>query len=362
VTFGPGPAAIPAPALDACQRAVGELGETGLSILEHSHRGPAYGAIHDEALDRTRRVLRVPDTHEILFLQGGARTQFAHVPLNLRPPEASADYVVTGTWGTQALAEAQVLGRARLAATTAEDTPPNTRIPGSAELDLDPDAAYLHLTTNNTLFGTQWHELPTPPDGVPLVADATSDLGGRHLDLDRFGLVYAAAQKNLGIAGLTLVILRRDLADRVPDTVPKIFRYRTAIDARSLQNTLPTFAVFALNEVLRWVEGQGGLDAVEAINREKAATLYAALDVDADLYELPVRHDARSIANVVFRLPDDERTQSFLDGAAEQGMVGLAGHRSVGGIRASLYNGVPLGAAQRLAAYISEFADRHRRR
>lgn len=359
--FGPGPAALPRRVLDEAREAVRELDGTGLSILEHSHRGAAYGEVHDEALVLLRDVLDVPPSHEILLLQGGARAQFAIAPMNLRRPGESADYVLTGTWSEQALAEAERTGRARIAGTTrdSEATPAYTRVPRPEELDLDPDAAYLHLTTNNTLFGTQFHTLPEPPPGVPLVADATSDLAGRRLDLSRFGVIYAAAQKNLGIAGLTVVLVARDLLDRAPESVPTIFRYRTAADARSLQNTIPTFPVFVLRSLLRWMQDQGGLDLLEARNREKAATLYAALDAHRDFYRLPAEATSRSIANVVFFLPTAELGDRFLAEAAARGMTGLKGHRAVGGLRASLYNAVEAGWVDALRELVTDFARRH---
>jgi phosphoserine aminotransferase len=353
MNFNPGPATLPVEALQRAQTELLELGDTGMSVIEHSHRGKAYEAVHNEAIGLVRELLAVPENYDILLLQGGATQQFAVVPMNLLRPGQSADYVITGSWSKKAFAEAQVVGTARIAATTEQDKK-FPRIPKQAELDLDPKAAYVHITSNNTIAGTQWMDFPEV-GSVPLVADMSSDAMWRPTDVAKFGIIYAGAQKNLGPSGVTLVIVRRDLVEAGRDDIPKIFRYSTHAAANSLSNTPPTFAIYLLRNVMQVLKQDGGLAAAERRNREKAELLYNAIAARPDFYRSPVARDSRSYMNVVFNLPTAELEAEFIAEALKQGMAGLKGHRSVGGIRASIYNAAPRQWVQALVDFMQGF-------
>lgn len=354
INFAPGPAVLPLSALEQAQKDLVDFEGTGISIVEHSHRGKEYAAVHAETKDLLKSLLRIPDDYEILFAQGGARGQFALVPMNLLPKGRSADYVVTGTWAEGALSEAQIVGTAREAANTRSEGT-YRRVPKQAELDLDPNAAYVHITTNNTIFGTQFFEYPHT-GSVPLFADMSSDIGWRPLDVSKFGLIYAGAQKNLGIPGVTVVIVRKDLIEGGREDLATIFQYRTLAKSDSLQNTIPTFAVYMIRNVLRWVKAEGGLEAMEERNRRKADLLYGTVDELGDFYRCPVERDSRSVMNAVFRLPSEELEKRFVEEAKAQEMVGLKGHRSVGGIRVSMYNAMDPSGVEQLVSFMREFA------
>jgi phosphoserine aminotransferase len=352
--FNAGPAGLPLAALERAQRELLDFEETGMSIMEHSHRGKAYEKVHFEAVSLIRELLGVPDSYHVLFLQGGASQQFAMVPMNLLGKDQSADYVITGAWSEKALKEASLLGKARVAATTAVDKK-YARVPKASELDLDPSAAYVHLTSNNTIFGTQFHEYPDTGK-APLVADMSSDILWRKIDVSKFGLIYAGAQKNIGPSGVTLVILRKDLCEAGRTDIPTIFRYKTHADADSLYNTPPTFGIYLMRNVLAHLKEGGGLEAVEAANRKKGEVLYGALDELSSFYRAPVEKESRSLMNVVFRLPTEELEAKFVAEATKKQMVGLKGHRSVGGIRASTYNAVSLASIEALVQFMRDFA------
>ncbi|AKT39859.1 3-phosphoserine/phosphohydroxythreonine transaminase [Chondromyces crocatus] len=354
--FNAGPAALPLPALERAQRELLDYDSTGMSIMEHSHRGKAFEAVHDEAISLVRQLLDVPDDYHVLFLQGGASHQFAMVPLNLLPPGKSADYILTGGWSEKAYQEAGRVGTVRIAASTEVDKR-YTRIPRQEELQLDPSAAYLHMTTNNTLFGTQWHWLPDTGN-VPLVADMSSDFLWRRIDVRRFGLIYAGAQKNIGPSGVTVVLARKDLIDGGRKDVPVIFRYATHAASNSLYNTPPTFAIYLVRNVLAYTVETGGLDEMERRNRHKAGLLYGAIDERPDFFLAPVENESRSFMNVVFRLPTEELEKRFVTEAAREGMVGLAGHRSTGGIRVSIYNAIEVTSVERLVEFMKAFVAR----
>ncbi|RPH70945.1 MAG: 3-phosphoserine/phosphohydroxythreonine transaminase [Myxococcaceae bacterium] len=355
INFNAGPAGLPLPALERARDEFVEFQGSGMSILEHSHRGKEYEAVHDEAIALLTRLLGIPDTHQVLFLQGGASLQFAMVPMNFLPGDGSADYVLTGTWSEKALDEAKLLGNPRVAATTIGPDKRYTRIPREAELQLDPKAAYVHITSNNTIFGTQWHAWPQV-GSVPLVADMSSDFLWRPTDLSRFGLVYAGAQKNLGPSGVTVVVIRKDFMARGRKDIPKILRYTTHAENNSLYNTPPTFAVYLMRNVLAWIEAQGGLVAMERRNNEKAEILYGALDRMSGFYRAPVEKAARSTMNIVFRLPTEELDDRFVAEAKKQRMVGLKGHRSAGGVRVSAYNAVSPENIRTLVSFMESFA------
>jgi len=354
--FNAGPAGLPLPALERAQRELLDFEGTGMSIMEHSHRGKAYERVHNEAIQLLRELLGVPDTHHVLFLQGGASLQFAMVPMNLVPAGKSADYILTGGWSEKAYEEAGRVAKVRIAASTAVEKK-YVRIPRQNELALDPDASYVHLTSNNTLFGTQWHRFPDVGQ-VPLVADMSSDFLWRKFDVTRFALIYAGAQKNIGPSGVTVVLVKKDLVDAARKDIPTILRYGTHAANNSLYNTPPTFGIYLMRNVLSYTKEIGGLEEIERRNRKKAEVLYGALDARPEFFRAPVEKESRSTMNVVFRLPTEELEKKFLAEATERRMVGLAGHRSTGGIRVSAYNAVGLEAVEVLVSFMDEFAKR----
>ena len=353
INFNAGPAALPAAALERAQKELLDLAGTGMSVLEHSHRGKAYEAVHNEAISLVRELMGVPDSYDVLLLQGGASQQFAVVPMNLLPAGKSADYILTGAWSQKAYKEAKTVGTVRVAATTEKDKKFG-RIPSQKELDLDPNAAYVHITSNNTIFGTQWQDFPDTGN-VPLVADMSSDIAWRPIDVSKFGLIYAGAQKNLGPSGLVVVIVKKELVAAGRSDIPAIFQYRTHSENNSLYNTPPTFSVYVLRNVLDELKKAGGLSAVEKVNREKAKLIYDVIDERGDLYASPVEKAARSTMNVVWTLKTPELEAEFLEEAKKRNMIGLKGHRSVGGMRASIYNAVTLEWCKALADLMKGF-------
>jgi phosphoserine aminotransferase len=353
INFNAGPAALPLGALERAQKELLDIDGSGMSVMEHSHRGKVYEAVHNEAIGLVKELLNVSDNYDILLLQGGASQQFAVVPMNLLPQGKSADYIQTGAWSQKAYKEAKVLGTARVAGNTEKDKK-FSRIPKQSELELDPNAAYAHITSNNTIFGTQWHDFPDT-GSVPLIADMSSDIAWRPIDVSKFGLIYAGAQKNLGPSGLVVVIVRKDLVEAGRKDIPVIFQYRTHVENNSLYNTPPTFSVYMLRNVLAEVKALGGLSAMEKINREKAALLYNAIEARSDIFASPVEKESRSTMNVVFTLKTPELETEFLAEAKKAKMEGLKGHRSVGGMRASIYNAVPREGVAALADLIKKF-------
>jgi phosphoserine aminotransferase len=350
--FNPGPAALPLPALERTRDELLDFEGTGMSVLEVSHRAPAYEKVHREAMALVRELLAVPESHAVLFMAGGARTQFALVPTNLLGEGTHGAYAVTGHWSKCALKEASFVGEARVSVDVEADGT-FVRVPDPAEVAVDAGAAYLHLTSNNTLYGTQWHAYPEVD--APLVADMTSDLLSRKLDVGRFGLIYAAAQKNLGPAGVTVVVVDRALVEGARTDIPAAFRYASFLAKDSLWNTPPTFAIHVLRNTLAYLADRGGVEALEATNRAKAARVYAAVASRPDLFTLPAEEGSRSLCNVVFRGVEDGVEARLLAEAEARGMVGLKGHRTVGGLRASLYNGVEAAWVEALAELIEGF-------
>jgi phosphoserine aminotransferase len=353
MNFNPGPATLPLAALEVAQLELLDIAGSGMSVMEHSHRGKVYEAVHNEAIALVTELLGVPDSHQVLFLQGGASQQFAVVPMNLLPAGKSADYVVTGSWSKKAVSEARTIGAINIAADVAEGGKFN-RIPKQSELKLDPGAAYVHITSNNTIAGSQWHAFPDT-GSVPLVADMSSDIMWRPTDVSKFGLIYAGAQKNLGPSGLTLVIVRKDLMEGGRTDIPTIFRYATHAEANSLYNTPPTFSIYLLRNVLAAVKNQGGLAAMEKQNLAKAELLYGAIDSSDGRYRCPIEQGSRSVMNVVFNLATPEQEADFIAKATAKGLVGLKGHRSVGGVRASIYNAAPLAWVEALVSFMKEY-------
>jgi phosphoserine aminotransferase len=356
--FSAGPAALPQSVLEEAQRDLVSLPDLGVSPLEISHRSPWFEDVIGEAEANLRALLSIADTHHVLFIQGGASLQFSMVAMNLlREQGRAADHVVTGTWSQKAVMEAEREGEVRVVwSGKAEGF---VRVPNDEELIdvIEADAAYVHVTSNETIHGVEFPGTPASVAGVPIVCDASSNFLSRPVDLAPYGVLYAGAQKNAGPAGVTVAIVRDDMLDRVPDGLPTMLDYRTYAGSASMHNTPPVFAVYVLMLVTRWLrEDVGGLDAQLAVNREKAGSIYDAIDGSDGFYSGHARPGSRSQMNVTFRLPDEELERRFVGAAAERGLVELKGHRSVGGIRASLYNAMPVEGAHALAGFMREFA------
>ena len=349
--FSAGPAVLPLPVLEEAQRDLVALPGVGMSVMEISHRSKSFESILDAAIGGIRELAGVPAHYKILMLQGGASLQFTMVPMNLLGGGQIADYIDTGTWAEKAAQEAKRVGPVNVTGSTKADR--YSRLPSPAELSLTPNAAYVHLTTNNTIEGTEWQVLPEVGD-VPLVADVSSDIFSGPLDVSRYGLIYAGAQKNLGPSGVTLVILREDLLARSAATLPAMLNYRVQAENNSLYNTPNTFGIYILGLTVKWLRSIGGLPAIAAINRRKAEALYAEID-RTGFYRGTARHDHRSRMNVTFRLPSEELEKKFDKEATAAGLDGLKGHRSVGGMRASIYNAFPEDGVRALVAFMREF-------
>jgi phosphoserine aminotransferase len=358
INFNPGPAALPLAALERAQRELLDWEGTGMSILEHSHRGKDYERVHHEAIDLIRELCGLSDEYQVLFLQGGATQQFALVPMNLLPPGRSADYVLTDVWVKKAYAEAQLLGRARIAATTEEADGVFRRVPRQNELQLDANAAYVHICSNNTVMGTQYREFPDT-GAVPLVVDMSSDILSRSVDFSRFGFVYAGAQKNIGPAGVTVVIARKSWLAEGREDIPKIFRYKEQARENSLLNTCPTFSIYMLRNVLAVLKAEGGPAAAEKHNRKKASLIYELVDQNPDFFRAQVERESRSVMNPVFRLRTAELDMKMVAEAKEAGFVGIKGHKLVGGIRVSIYNAITEAQVLQFVEWASGFARRN---
>jgi phosphoserine aminotransferase len=326
--------------------------------MEHSHRGKVFDRILDEAEANCRALAGIPDDYAVLFLQGGASLQFSMVPMNLLPSDRTADYLRTGVWAQKAVKEAKVLGSKVHVAASSEATNFD-RIPKPHEIAYSPNPAYVHLTTNNTIYGTQWRSEPAVPSGVPLVADTSSDMYSRPIDVRKYGLIYAGAQKNLGPSGVVLVIIRKDLAEAGPKTLPTMLQYRTFVAERSLYNTPPTLGIYLVGEVFKWIQGQGGLAAMAEHNASKASLLYDYIDA-SEFFRGTVQPDSRSLMNVCFRAPTEELEAKFVAEATKRGLDGLKGHRSVGGMRASIYNACPRASVEALVKFMKEFEQANR--
>jgi phosphoserine aminotransferase len=347
--FSAGPATLPLPVLEEIQSDLLDYAGSGMSIMESSHRGKEYSAVHEEAVANTKELLKLDDDHAVLFMQGGASTQFPLIPMNLLGAGQTADYTNSGTWAAKAIKEAKLLGNINIAADCGKEIP--TRVPTEEELNLTPGAAYVHITSNETISGAQWKHFPKTE--APLVADMSSDMLSRPFDANAFGLIYAGAQKNLGPAGMALVVIRKDLADRAPENTPSIFKYKTHIDANSLYNTCPCFTIYTYMLVTRWIKKMG-LDTLHKQNVDKAAKLYTAIDA-GDFYKGTAVLECRSDMNVTWRLPSEELEAKFIAEAAKESLKGLKGHRSVGGVRASIYNAFPTQGIDALIAFMQEF-------
>ncbi len=352
VNFNPGPAALPLEVLKTVQEELLDYHGTGISILESSHREKEFEAINDQTIALVRELLGLDTNYQVLFLGGGASTQFALVPMNFIGDVQMAAYVDTGEFASKALKECQIVAKVHVAFSSKEEK--YRRVPKMSEIKYPEDVAYLHICSNNTIEGTQFQEFPNTGK-VPLVADMSSDIASRRLDFKKFSLIYAGAQKNLGPAGVTLVIIRDDFLAKAKKGLPAVLSYKTHADNKSLYNTPPVFGVYVMKLVLEWIKSKGGLAGVEEINAAKKDLLYGAIDAAPDFYKGPAEKNSRSWMNVTMRLPTEELENKFVADAKREGLLGLKGHRSVGGIRFSIYNAVSLEDVQKTVDFMAKF-------
>ncbi len=350
--FSAGPAILPEPVLEAAQKAIWAFGDSGIGILEHSHRGAQFTEVRDQAVANCRKLAGISDDYEILFLQGGASTQFFMAPMNWLSAGKTASFVNTGTWSKKAIKEAKVFGEVHIAASSEDEN--FSYVPTADTIAWQDDATYAHYTSNNTIAGTQFASPPTPPTGVPLLCDASSDIFSRPIDIGAHGMVYAGAQKNLGPSGMALVIVRKDMIESANDGLPSMLQYRIHAKANSGFNTPPTFGIYIMGEVFKWILEQGGLDAMATRNADKAAVLYDFLD-ESSMFRGTARGDSRSQMNVTFRASSEELEATFIKEATDAGLPGLKGHRSVGGMRASIYNAFPAAGVTALVDFMKSF-------
>lgn len=354
--FNAGPSALPQEVLEQAQQQLVDFRDSGMSIMEMSHRSAIFDEVHNEAIALLKKLYAIPENYEVLFLQGGASLQFTMVPMNFLSTDQKASYVLSGSWSEKAFKEAKFFGTPVEAASTKESQ--YRSIPALADIQFNENDAYVHITSNNTIYGTQWKDYPNTGN-VPLVADMSSDILSKPIDIQKFGLIYAGAQKNLGPSGVTVVIIRKDLLEKANENIPTMLKYTTHADSNSLYNTPPTFGIYMLGEVLKWVESNGGIAAVEKHNELKAKVIYDAIDNSNGFYKGHATPESRSLMNITFRVADEELEKLFLVEAKAAGFVGLNGHRSVGGCRASTYNAVPLEACEALRDFMVDFQQKH---
>ncbi len=350
--FSAGPAILPEDVLKEAQEYLFTLPGVGMSILEISHRSKAFDKIIADAKEGIKSLLDINDDYEILFLQGGASLQFSMTALNLMPPKNKADYIITGSWSKKAMKEAKRVGTVNIAATTEADK--FKRVPNQSELKLDPDASYVHFTSNNTIYGTQFKTEPEVGN-VPLVCDASSDILHKKIDVRKYGVIYAGAQKNMGPSGVTLVIIRKDLLERSSDSLHTMLNYKTHVEGNSLYNTPNTFGIYIISLVTKWLKKNGGLDAMYKTNKEKAELLYKCIDESNGYYKGHAEKESRSLMNVTFNLATEELEKKLIAEATAAGFDGVKGHRSVGGLRASIYNAFPKKGVEDLVSFMKDF-------
>ncbi len=348
--FNPGPATLPYSVINLASAAVLEYDNQGMSLIEMSHRSKQYEKINAEAEADLKSLMGLSDDYQVLFMGGGASLQFHMIPLNFLTEGKTADYINTGEWSTRAVKEAKKIGNVNLAASSEDKK--FSYIP--KEYTLSKDAAYFHYTTNNTIYGTQWQSIPECGD-TPLISDMSSDILSKRMDFSKFSLIYAGAQKNLGPAGVTVVVIKKSMLDKIGDTLPTLLNYKTHAKNNSLYNTPPVFSVYVVGQVLKWIINEGGLEKIEEINRKKADLLYGTLDELNGFYSPNVAKDSRSWMNITFRLQTEELEAKFLEEAKKHDLIGLKGHRSAGGIRASLYNALPLEGVEKLVEFMKNF-------
>jgi phosphoserine aminotransferase len=354
--FSAGPAILPVEALEEAKEHLMSLPGVGMSVLEISHRSKTFDSIINQTRADVKELLDINDDYSILFLQGGASLQFSMVPINIMPPKNEADYIVTGSWSKKAVKEAKRVGTVNIAATT-EDTTFN-RIPKQEELKLNADASYVHFTSNNTIYGTQWQDEPEVGN-VPLVCDASSDIFHKKIDVNKYGIIYAGAQKNMGPSGVTMVIFRNDLLERSTDDLHSMLNYKTHVDGNSLYNTPNTFGIYIIGLITKWLKNNGGLDNMLKVNTHKANLLYDCIDNSAGFYKGHAEKESRSLMNVTFNLSTEELEKKLIAEATEAGFNGLKGHRSVGGLRASIYNAFPTKGVEELVDFMKEFQSKN---
>lgn len=350
--FNPGPATLPIEALEVAKNEFLDYKGLGMSVLEMSHRSKDYEAILEDTKTLLKKQLGIPDNYHILFLGGGASLQFAMVPMNFLASDQSADYINTGSWSQKAMAEAKLFGKVNVAGSS-EDAK-FTFIPSQNELKFSSEATYVHITSNNTIEGTQFQYWPDV-HGKPLICDMSSDILSRRIDVSKFALIYAGAQKNIGPAGVTVIIMNPEFAVKQKSGLPKILSYATHIKENSLYNTPPAYSIYLIKLVLQWVEQIGGLAEIEKRNKQKKDMLYKAIGDSGGYYRCPVRSDSHSGMNAVMRLGSEELEEKFVKEAKAAGMIGLKGHRSVGGIRVSMYNALPVAGIEKLVAFMADF-------
>ncbi len=354
--FNPGPATLPVNVLEEAQRDLLNFKGTGMSIMEISHRSKDYEAVQNESEALFKELLNAPADYRVLFMGGGASSQFALIPMNFLSPGTEADYIISGSFAKKAYEEAARIGKVNVAASTKETNFDRLPEPGSISLSNAP--VYVHLTSNNTIYGTQWRQFPDI-QGVDVVADMSSDILSRRFDVSKFSLIYAGAQKNLGPAGVTVVLANPEFLAKASANLPVIFQYGTFVKNNSLYNTPPSFAIYIMNLFLKWVKGNGGLPAAEARNQEKAGLIYNVIDNSGGYYKGHAQKDSRSLMNITFRLPNEQLEETFAGEAKKAGLVGLKGHRSVGGMRASVYNAMPVEGCKTLAELMKDFQKRN---
>lgn len=350
--FSAGPAILPEDVLKEAQENLFSLPGVGMSILEISHRSKIFDKIHNEAKQDLKSLLNIDDNYELLFLQGGASLQFSMVPLNLMPPKNKADYIVTGSWSKKAVKEAKRVGMVNISATTESEV--FKRIPKQEDLKLEPDSSYVHFTSNNTIYGTEWHQEPEVGN-VPLVCDASSDILHKKIDVKKYALIYAGAQKNMGPSGVTFVIIRKDLVERSQDSLHTMLSYKTHVENNSLYNTPSTFGIYIIGLIAKWLKNLGGLDAMYKLNKDKADLLYKCIDESDGYYKGHAEKESRSLMNITFNLASEELEKKLISEATAAGFDGLKGHRSVGGLRASIYNAFPKKGVEDLVSFMKDF-------
>lgn len=354
--FSAGPAVLPEDVLKKAQEDLFMLPGVGMSVMEISHRSKTFDAIHNSAKEGFAKLLNIPDDYQILFLQGGASLQFSMIPMNLMPPAMKADYINTGAWSKKAIKEAKKVGEVNVAATTEEGN--FKRVPNQDELNLTDGAAYVHFTSNNTIFGTQFKTEPETGD-VPLVCDASSDILHKPIDITKYGLIYAGAQKNIGPSGVVFIVIRKDLLERSQDNLPTMLNYKMMAEKDSLYNTPNVWGIYIMDLVAKYLLGKGGLDAMHKQNVEKAEKLYAFIDASGGYYKGHAEKDSRSLMNVTFTMQSADLEKQFIAEALEAGFSGLKGHRSVGGLRASIYNAFPPKGVDDLVVFMKNFMDKN---
>lgn len=354
--FNAGPAALPLEVLQKAQEELVDYRGIGMSVMEISHRSKDFEQINNETQQLIKEALHIPDGYKVLFLQGGASMQFAMIPMNFLREGQTAAFVHTGSWADKAMKEAKLFGDITIAASAEADK--FTKVPSLSDIHLPENAAYLHITSNETIGGVQFKEFPDT-GSVPLIADMSSDIMSHPFDVSKFSLIYAGAQKNLGPSGVTIVIIKEDMLEETPKHLPTMLRYSTHADNNSLYNTPPSFSVYMVGLVMQWIRDKGGLEKMQALNKEKTDLIYDVIDQSGGFYRGVADPASRSVMNITWRMQSEELEKQFLQEAQQEGFVGLKGHRSVGGLRASTYNAVPLESLQALSAFMKEFARKH---